>query len=339
MDKKFRFLLIDDSEEVLTKLRSQIRTTIQASQFTFGLEVEYLHVKFDTVDINGVATKVVSKQTIVSLGDMCREKFHYIFSDFAFISDYEANTKLKEQLLRDQRGVRRSDIEGVLLTLEDIKKRYLEIQKDTDFPQMKITLIDAHFINHSGKVVLYTNSPAPFDNYFDENEIGERELEVKRAFENLSKIDFILMHKKFLITPKIEATFTDTFEKKIYFATLLSKYITNEMEYFTLEHMVASQNTLRFKNVRKGAREIFILGLALGAMSALLGEMLFHFLSRPIELILEYFGIHIKESIIGSLAIFVILLIGCFYLLTGLAGKLAKRTEEITNRLSGDDEK
>lgn len=280
MKTKFRVLLIDDTKEVLDHLEAILEQDVVEAGITRKIDVEALHVTLEKPV--GKTAYEVSAQTIQNLGILAKEPFDYIFSDFGFIGNRTDSENLRNTLLAANRGVTEADIKGNVLQIRDIKTKFDALSSAGALTNILINTITENFINHKGKILIYTNSPKPFDNYFDPASRPVRTNEVKNSFKQAQHVDFILMHNEFGITPEIEALFTPDARKKFY-ALLLSNRINALLQEAALRNMVTSQSKLRVKNVKKAFTKLTAYGIGFGALVALFGEVLYHFIAEALH--------------------------------------------------------
>lgn len=328
MRTKFRILLIDDNKEVLDRLKSIVQRDVQAGDFSIKIEVETLHVVLEQADANNYK---VTDDTIKSLSYCCNEKFDYIFSDFGFIGSIEKSNQLRTKLLEtEKRGVIKSDFKGNVLQLSDIKTAF----EQSKLPEVAINKISSNFFRHTGKILIYTNSPEPYKNYFESTEIAIRRNEVKDVFnEVVDDVHFILMHEEFGINPEMEKALSNDDAKKKYFAIWLSNYIDHEMQFVALQHMVVSQGKLRFKNVEKAFQYLTAIAVGIGAVTAMFGEAIFHFFKEAFAALFTYLNWHFNETPIGGFALPILLTILAMWLLPKYGVYVAKKTEDKINKL------
>jgi hypothetical protein len=332
MKNKFKVLLIDDNKDVLDRVKGTVQKDIKAGKLMIRVEVETLHVRLRKISETEIYR--VDEDTVKRLAQASTEKFDYIFSDFGYVGNKDLAEDLRKRLLTANKGVTKEDIQGNILQLIDIKKSFEEFSSDNRINGFQASLIISNFLNHEGDVLVYTNSPKPFDNYFDRVEIKIRENEVKEVFSKAGQIKFILMHDEFAIKPEIEALFTNPDERKKYFSLLLSTFIDQLMQFAALSHMVISQEKLRLKNTKKAFQRLTKFGIGLGAVVALFGEVIFHFMHKVISLILEKLDLQeLDKNIVFNSSIVVFLIICCLILFPYWGIKIAKATEDEVDNL------
>jgi len=342
--KKFRILLIDDTREVLDNLRSIIQRTISVESssnliVSADVTVDILHIVMEELP-GGNGIYQIADQTIDNLAMLCHEKFDFIISDFAFIGDKGKNENLRKELLDQKRKVNEDDLKGWVLHLRDIRSKVDGLVATN--PE-KYNFINANFFENGNIIHVYSNSPEPFASLFDSYEFPRRRHEVETVFKNAKKVEFILMHDEFSINADIDNVFSNVADRKRFYSLLLSKRLNSLIETIILKSLVISQSTLKYIRANIGYGRLIRLGLALGAFSALVGEMLFHFLSVPYEMAIEKifrtpehsFNFYIFG---GSLALFMVLLFSSYYGLKRFAVYVAKKTEDNADALSSAEE-
>lgn len=322
MRKKFRVLLIDDNAEVLNRLKAIVQRDVKAGNESIKIEVSTLHVRLTTDD--GELYKV-SEETIRSLGICCEAEFDYIFSDFGYVGDFDKSNALTEELIRTRRIVTKKDFQGNVLQLLDIKSTFLHMQ----LPELERARIENYFFHHRGKILIYTNSPYPYDSYFISTEIPIRINEVKDVFPELSEDPyFILMHEEFPTTPEIlEAFKGKDAEKKEYFSVLLSNYIDHAMQFVALQYMVSQQGKLKFVNVEKAFKFLTKIAIGLGAVTALFGEVIYHFFEDAITTLFTP-KLHFDEDIVGRFTIAILITLIAMFAISKYGRYVAEKTEE-----------
>jgi hypothetical protein len=344
-ERVFRVLVIDDSEEVLKRVGDNIPTKPvypKGSSVKVRFEVKTLHVKLTAIGKNEKGRDnifEISNDTIEKLGYYCSEPFEYIYSDFGYIGNRDINEDLRKQLTESRQQVSEGQIKGNLLQLRDIKTKFEKISYSEIINYELVRRIERNFIGHTGKVILYTNSPYPFNSYFSsESSLNMRKAEVREVFESAIILEtenkwIIKMHEEFPIIPKIEEVFKDNPEgKKEYFAKLLGNYIKHNIEYDALEFLVESQQYLRYANAKNGAKKLVKWGLMLGAVSAVLGEAIYHLIERFTDFLERKYHLEFIHDF-RWLFITIIFIIGILALLY-VALKSAKMTEDIADVLS-----
>lgn len=344
-ERVFRVLVIDDSEEVLKRVSDNIPTNPvcpKGSSVEVRFEVKTLHVKLTSIGKNDKGQDSIyeiSDDTIEKLGCLCSEPFEYIYSDFGYIGNREINEELRKQLTESGQQVSEGQIKNNLLQLRDIKTKFEKIKYSGIINYELVRRIERNFISHEGKVILYTNSPYPFNSYFSsESSLNMRKAEVRKVFEAAIILEtdnkwIIKMHEEFQINPKIEEVFKDNPDgKKDYFAKLLGNYIKHNIEYDALEFLVESQQYLRYANAKNGAKKLVKWGLMLGAVSAVLGEAIFHLIEKFTDFLEHKYHLEFIHdfSWLFIAIIFIAGIIGLLY----LALKSAKMTEDIADILS-----
>jgi hypothetical protein len=296
MRQTFRILLIDDDEAVLKALQSHLQHSISIDDTSRRIEVAILRVAFDQT--NGKWS--IGADTILELGKLCKTPFDYIFSDYAFVADRAANLALRERLLSEKRDVTTADIQDFVLTIQNIKTRFQEIQNGLGWEVQRD--IDENFLRHAGHVQIYTLSPKPFENYFYGQAMSERRAIVESVFEHTAHIDpFILMHDDFCITPDVETAFQDLQDQRRFVTALLSRRLDSLMHIAALEDIVHSQSKLRFDLAARAFGHLTNEALAFGAVVALFGEVVYHFFARTIEMTYDHYaGAWLRERIGAS---------------------------------------
>lgn len=333
MKTKFRVLLIDDTKEVLDYLQAILEQDISVSGLSIKIQVETLLVELEP-SVTVVNAYQINEQTIMNLGINCSDKFDYIFSDFGFIGDRTRAEALRQHLLNGQsRGVIEADIKGLLLQLRDIKTKYDDMCTRNVINNVMQNSINANFLKHEGSILVYTNSPKPFDNYFDNNEMPIRMNEVKNTFKDSDKVDFILMHNEFSITPELENLFSVDVRKKFY-SQLLSKRINSLMQYVALEHMVASQDKLRIRKTDKAFKVLTAWAIGFGAAVAVFGEVLFHFAHETLSLAMEKLNLEFDTNLWLNLGVTILLILLSWKLFSKMGLKFSEKTEQEVEKLT-----
>jgi hypothetical protein len=331
MKRKFRVLLLDDNREVLDLLKATLDQTVEVEGLSIRIEVESLHLVLEQ-QAAGHGYKF-TEATILNLGELCDQKFDYIFSDFTFIGDSTRNEQLRSDLIRENRGVEKKDLDGFILQLKDIKDQFDNMCRAGQFNTDELIPLRDHiksrFIDHEGSVLIYTNSPKPFENYFDTTQMPIRRNEVQNVFSKATIEPFILMHNEFSITPELEALFADPNKRKQYYSSLLSKRIESLLHHAALKHMVTAQGKLRFTNTKKAFQVLTAYGIGFGALVALAGEVIYHFLERTLSLTNKKFNLitEIEESILFNLGILVLVVVLSWFIFPRFGLRIAKKTE------------
>lgn len=346
MKNKFKILLIDDTLEVLQNLKAYIHKknplvieSISGASLVVDLVIDTLHVRMEEETVGSGQYKVTDT-TISDLIAMCDYEFDFIFSDFGFIPPEakDKNEQLRSELEADKTGTRKvakQDFQGWLLQLADIKKAIKKLET-ADPP--KFSKLNSKFLNTKSVIQLYTNSPEPFSSYFMDIEFTKREDEVKEVFENKkSKIQVILMHDEFSITPNIFNLFTVEADRKKYYAKLLGHKLTSSIETVILRYMVIEQRKFKLNDAVKAYKTITLIGLTLGAVSALGGEALFHFFHGFLTDVWKLSDWHFPETTIGKLTTFIVLLLIAIAGLTWLAVVSEKIVKKFAKLHTGED--
>lgn len=332
MKSKFRVLLIDDTKEVLDHLQSILRQDINVGNLSIKINVETLHVTLE--QIAGGADYQITEQTIKDLGIISGEKFDYIFSDFGFVGNRTRGEELRQNLLDKGLGVEESDIKGLVLQLRDIKKRYDEMCLRNALSNETQNRINENFINHKGSILVYTNSPKPFDNYFNSNQKPVRINEVKYVFQQSKKVDFILMHDEFSINHEIESLFPTVDARKKFYSQLLSKRINSLMQYVALEHIIMSQDKLRISKTDQAFKTLTAWAIGFGAAVAVFGEVLFHFAHTTIALAMKKLGIEYNLNLWLNLGMTLLLIFTAWKLFSKMGVKFAEKTEQEVDKVT-----
>jgi hypothetical protein len=279
MKPAFRVLLIDDDEAVLRALQSHLERTISVDDTSRRIEVAILRVAYD----QPMGKWTVGADTVHDLAKLCVRPFDYIFADFAYVADSSANSALRDRLLKEQRGVTDADLMDFVLTIKDLKARYEELRPAFGYEVQRA--IEENFIRHKGHVQIYTLSPRPFDNYFNDQAMPARRAEIASVFTEATKFDpFILMHEDYCITPEIDAAFKDSQDQQRFVTALLSRRLDTLMHIVALEDIVRAQGRLRFDVTSKAFARLANEALAFGAVVALFGEAVYHFFVHAVEL-------------------------------------------------------
>jgi hypothetical protein len=333
MKNKYRVLLLDDTREVLELLQATLEQDIQVESFLVKVEVVTLHVTLEALP--GGTDYQITAETLKNLGDLCGEGFDFIFSDFSFIGDSHRNEELRATLLREKRGVEQNDIRGFVLHLKDIQSKF-ERMRDNDELQYEIReLINRNFIHHSGRILIYTNSPAPFNNYFDTRQMPIRKNEVRGVFKDARSVEFFMMHDEFSITPELEHALGDSTRRKTYFSALLSKRIESLIKEAVLKDMVSAQSKLRFRNTKKAFQRLTAIGIGFGALVALFGEVIYHLLHKVSHLTTERLHLNFDSgrSILINILILAFVVLLSWLIFPAIGVKIAKKTEQEVDNL------
>src|SRR5438876_1199558 len=102
-------LLIDDNKETILNLKANLEQDVTVDGLSTKIEVTAVHIQVEQTPECGCYR--IKEDTIRELAEACDHKFHYIFSDFAFIGDRTKNDELRNKLLSENREVRESDLQ------------------------------------------------------------------------------------------------------------------------------------------------------------------------------------------------------------------------------------
>jgi hypothetical protein len=333
MHRKFKVLLIDDTEAVLIRLKSILTQDIAKDGLFIKISVETLKVGF--TENNGNFT--ISDETINNLGILCETKFDYIFSDFGFIGNKQASDDLKEKLLKENRGVRTDDIQGLVFQLKDLKTKFEEMCRGENALADELqNRIKANFLDHKNPVRMYTYSPWPYSNYFNGNEKLIRENEVKYIFPYVGDYRQILMHEEFDIKPNLEDAFEPKEDFKAFLTNLLSKKLNSLIQYSALENMIVSQSKLRINKTDTSFKALTLWAIGFGAAVAVFSEVLTHFARETISLTLEHLGFTFDKNLLLNLIVTIVLTLLIYFGFSKLGVKFAVKTEKLIEKIVQD---
>ncbi|HEY6807103.1 MAG TPA: hypothetical protein VI306_26230 [Pyrinomonadaceae bacterium] len=321
----FRVLLLDDNSEVLKLLKNSIQPDA-LSMYSVTIDVSVIHVVLEKLP--GGEQYEVAPSTLHALAEVCTESFDYIFSDFSFIGDDTQNEKLREKLLDENRRVRPEDIQKFVLHLNSIKKKFAEM-KDT-LSQIQTENISDNFFDHKGEVLVYTNSPEPFDSYFIGNELRTRRNEIIDVFKAAHIENIFLMHYEFGITPDFERLFHNSTDRKTHHSLVLSKKIESLILFSAMKQIVADRGKWKNLNTIHGFKKLTAIGVGFGALIALLGEVMWHCSGTILRLAaqrLEWTNIF-ELNILINILLLIICAFVAWMAIPRLAAKVAMRTDE-----------
>jgi hypothetical protein len=192
-NQKLRILLLDDNNDVLHTLKSIIANDdVRADELITEIEAVTVHIQLDNI---ANIDYIIKPETILEIARYCYNKFDYIISDFAFIGDKSANDNLRQKLIQENRTVLNSDFKNKnILRLRDIETQFNTMQDHTLLTRVLKKNFNNNFLGHRQPIIIYTNSPDPFAEYFRGTDLEIRIEEIKEVFTQSKDIKFILMH-------------------------------------------------------------------------------------------------------------------------------------------------
>ncbi len=268
MTKKYKVLIIDDTEDVLDIIFYDIEDEriLEEDGLIVEFIIEKLLIEFDE-------DKRLSDTCLLKLRNISKVKYDYIFSDFTFISDRERNEKLREDLINKRnRGesfpnFQELGVGDFLFTLNNFKARYEESKGSKMFSFFDKYNIQRNFFNHKGEVQVYTNSPEPFDYYFMGVKGKKRKDEIKEVFTKCSNINLFKIHEEFSISESIiNGVSKDEYDN--FRSSLVGTIIKRLIKEKAFRFMIRSQKTLRFKKLSIALLYLGSIGLIVGLITA-----------------------------------------------------------------------
>ncbi|MBK9074751.1 MAG: hypothetical protein IPL77_07160 [Flavobacteriales bacterium] len=336
MNNQYRILVIDDTVDVLEDLTKRLPAKIEISDGrVFSVELCTLSVRFEQ-DNNG--NYLIHRDVIFDLSNLCRDRgFDFIFTDFAFVADHSKNRSLREDLIHSGRGPDSEDFKGWLLHISDIAHRAAELGIEQPPARLVPGIVRTRFTEHPGDIHYYTYSPEPFDSFFAKRALQARENEIRATFQHAKVIKPILLHEEYGIGKELNARIEslETLERKRFIGALIGTIMTSIVQSVILTDIIKTQHRLRFKKASSGYRRLVFLGIAMGGISAVYGEMLFHFLHEPFHLLPEDFMSFIQGSPWLSLGCWLVMVVVTGLSIGWFANMIAQRTEDNGMYLSG----
>lgn len=262
--KKYRVLIIDDTDQVLEIVSRELNK--EKSLIEDNLEVVF---DIETLSITFNEEKEISDQCLQALAKAAKIKYDYIFSDFAFISDKDINQKKKEELLQldegDMPSLDKEFTKGWLCTLLELKERFQSRKSELFISGFDTKNIINNFFKHSGNVLVYTNSPEPFNYYFNGKELDARIETISYVFEKIppKEIKIVKIHDKYSITQKIMDGLANQ-ENNKFKSSLVTNYIQSLIKENAFRFMIRSQRRMRIWSLSKSIAILGTIGLFLG---------------------------------------------------------------------------
>src|ERR1043166_1033285 len=167
-------LIIDDNNDVLQGLKLNLE---RPANFSLGSQDINRSVEVRTVNINCSTHEgkaIIDQSSIEQLSKALAERTHFVFTDFAFVSDQEASDQF-----RSAQNSTRARI------TTDHCRPFTAYLTDTAHANAGLAKALASF---TGGVVVYTNSFPPFNQLFLGNELKARQAEFQLLFPHASKL-------------------------------------------------------------------------------------------------------------------------------------------------------
>lgn len=269
--KKFRVLVIDDNEEVLSRIPKKVY--IQQRNFerkNYLIELHLVHVEIVPSDASKYS---ISNSTIKKLASVCSKPFNLILSDFGY-AQKEVTDKLRIEANNGKR-ITKEDLVGKVLTTADLAIEVKSTCKSESFNSKEKKGLTENFINSYAKFYLYTYSSKEF--YEALGEVPERATITQSHFKNIGKIDPIDTKGEFYNGNEFDWP-NESKHSGEFYAHLVGKLINQIIQLEFTEFILNDSKRLKFLQTPRSIYSVAVIVAiagAIGAMSEWLGAEIF----------------------------------------------------------------
>lgn len=266
--EKFRVLVVDDKDIVLNSFRNTISPVFEINKTKYECELTTVHV--NVIGDDQREEYHIADSTILDLADKCAKPFDLILLDYGY--RMERSDIIERVFIREGTNFSLKSLNGKLLNPNDLIQQCNEYANRNDNKYIMAN-IGKNFIDHKGKIYLYTYTPLIRKHYLPSSQF--RETITINLFKKASEIE-VLDTRVLLFN---DDQFVDKYDDH-YYSYLISVYLNSIIKIELLNKIDKKNKYIKVSKTSKALGFIVIIAGSYGATSEFLGGTIVSLLEK-----------------------------------------------------------